>query len=218
MHPILTKRIEIPRLIKVGAAVVLAVIGYHILGPFDYDCFRCGASKTWYTVCETDTSQIARNIRGRDCDHDWVLNSITLGCGDYFARRKIPLTSHGTPEGLDLIPDKAWQKELLSALTDRRNRLKWAIPLIATGYFRSEIVTRDTEEDWKQWRSDFNPMFTPEYDLQYARAKAQVLSDAFISRSNLIRSSLLGKLLDDLELRKEDNYHLFDPPNAPCLP
>lgn len=185
-------------------SIILLAIGYHIVGPYDYDCFKCGAGKTWYFVKQTDESRIVNEIRGSDCDHDWVLNSSMMGCADCFARHKIPLTHYGTVLGLSQIPDNTWQKELLSALADRRNRLKWAIPAVING-FVFDATTLDTDEKWKQWRKDFAPMFTPEYDLVAARTKAQVLSDAFTARFNDHGSSPTRKLLADLDLRKEDN-------------
>lgn len=192
------------KLIKAVVLLNLAIVAYHFIGPYDYDCFRCGARKNWYFIHETDESSIVRNIRGRDCDHEWILNSSMMGCADCFARRKIPLTHFGTVQGLDLLPSDIWKKDLLSALTDRKNKLKWTIPIVLNGIM-FDLTNRDTEAKWKQWRIDFAPMFTAEYDLQTARVKARALSENLISVFNNHGVSQTSSLLADLELEKNDN-------------
>jgi len=153
-------------------------MGYYLLGPYDYYCYRCGAKKTRYTVSETDVSRIVRNIRGIDCDHFWILHSSGMGFADAFAYLEIPLWQYGTANALALIPIKAWQQELLSSLTDDENKLRWCIPTILEAFVWVKN-TPNTKRDWEKWRQEFDPMFTSEYDLKKAREKAQLLSDAF---------------------------------------
>ena len=114
------------RLIYITISICFA---YLFIGPHDYDCYKCGASKTkFFPANETTTSRLVFKITGTPCKHDWKVNSAMMGCADCFVRNKMPLTSERiTLFAIDSMPSQELKKTILKALTDEKNLLRWAI-------------------------------------------------------------------------------------------
>jgi len=200
MHPTLSRMPKklIIRMLVVG---LVLFVGWQIIGPHDWYCHRCGARKTHFFVTwitPSETTQWLTEMGMEPCDHYWVLNSSMLGLADSFAAYDIPLLARGTLVvrfGVEKLPNEEWRYDILQALTDERNQLKWAVLEVIE---LEGLAAERSAEEWKAWREAFDLIFSVEYDPVTARNKAAELAQAIHKEYPTTQQSTLGKITDEL--------------------
>lgn len=174
---------------------------YLIMGPYDYKCYKCGASKTKFTSPrENQISRFVLKITGTPCKHDWKVNSSMMGCSDSFIHREIPLTydSMLSPT-IDAMPNPEWKKSAINALTDEKNLLKWALVLLLKEESMDMLSgNAKSEQEWREWKKNYQCLFVAEYDIGIARKKADPIGKQLIIDYDKLDVYIKAKLNRDL--------------------
>jgi len=189
---------------------VFIFLFYMCLTPYDYCCFKCGAYKTQFgKIIKNPISEYIEKINSKKCEHKWIVNSYMYGFVDCFAAFRIPICNNSTHimHAVDSIPEDSWKKDLINAMTDEKNKLKWVVAMVLNE-LSMELDKTKNDFDWELWREKYAEIFYPEYDLNKARGKADKIMDKIKNNEysdfrNSYNQSNYHELQRDLELEKK---------------